>query len=385
MKKLLIWKIPFFILAIYRLIAGHFPLCKEYRAAKVLMKSIDGTDELFKRAVWQWAIKMPSQGSEFVSSYRKKLVEAVRINDSTIKTTEPILICAVRDDLHKVKKQIEYHSKIGISNFAYIDNNSTDGTYEWLLEQEGISLFRTDERFSPTISISWRKQVMDIFGYERWYLVIDSDEFFCYPGMERISINKYIEFIEEKGYQAAFAPLLDMYPKGDLFLSNECSFDESYNYFDTDSYMCKAFLDEMTVKGGPRARVLLKGNEFNLKKMNVFQLKKFPLLYALPYTIPGIHENFPYQRKTTSKKPIAFLLHYKLTSRSEIEKFKEYLSHGKMERAEMEVFLDAFGQNQEAKFYYEGSEKLSESTDLCKIRIYDSKFFGELMSYYDWR
>ena len=278
---------------------------------------------------------------------------------------EPILICAVKDDLVKIKLQVEHHRKIGVKHFIYIDNISTDGTFEWLREQEDVTLYKVETSFKGRTKSAWQNLAVKQEGYGKWYLILDSDELFAYPGMENINIQKYISFLEKKGITAITTPLVDMYSKGNIFTTNVIeNIRNEYCFFDTVYYV-----KSEEIYGGPRFRI------FSMKN----RLVKHSLLKMEKNMISGIHVNFPRHRNFETKVA-AFLLHYKFLP-NETQKYMEIAEKGNYSGGskEYKTYIEFYKQNPNLSFYYSGSQKLNNSMDLLKINIADKQFFEEFL------
>lgn len=324
---------------------------------------------------------MASDGRDidvFIDSYAKKNVKQIKIINTLLVENEPILLCAVKNDLLKVKKQLEYHRNIGIKHFAYIDNMSTDGTYEWLVEQSDVSLFRVNEEYRTDKRCSWIRQATDLLGYDKWYLIIDSDEFFCYPGIENRNIKGYIDFLTENKIKSAFSLMVDMYSKDNLFglSDSKKNIINKFCYFDINTYKTEKRPALRFTFGGPRMRLFLNKNE-----KYKFCLTKYPLLFLTKSMITGVHNNYPYNVNFDKKAPIGVLLHYKFIP-SDIEKYKDivktqiYAGEGN----EYKKYINAYNKNSALSFYYQGSQKLNSSMDLMKINILDKRFFFKFLN-----
>ena len=306
---------------------------------------------------------------DYIDSYKSKTVKTIKLLNIPLNKNEPILLCAVKDDLVRVRAQVEYHRKIGIRHFAYIDNMSTDGTFEWLENQEDVSLFRVNEKFNSDRRNSWRRQVADVLGYEKWYLVVDSDEFFTYPGIESSAIDKYMFFLEKKKINSVFSIMLDMYSKNSLFKSSstiENDFMKEYCYFDADTYKVQKARNMWLVNGGPRARIFPSNT----------LLTKYPLIKLSKSMIIGTHSNYFVNPNFDTSLPIAFLLHYKFLSHDN-SIFEERIKSGVYfgGSAEYKTYKEVYSKKPELSFYYEDSQKLNDSMDLMKINIVNKKFF----------
>ena len=70
------------------------------------------------------------------------------IKDIEIFFNDVIAICIEKNDLIKLKKFISHHRKIGVNKVIILDNESNDGTVEWLLKQEDVILLQTKTPYS---------------------------------------------------------------------------------------------------------------------------------------------------------------------------------------------------------------------------------------------
>lgn len=317
----------------------------------------------------------PDKCAIYLNTYAKQNVRCVQCKSKVSDhTQEPILICAVKDDLAKVQMQIDHHKKIGIKHFVYIDNMSTDGTYEWLLEQD-VNVYRTDDDFSAIAKNAWFRQITDRYGYDRWYLVLDSDELFVYPGMEHGPIGMFTRFLEDQQLSMVQSFLIDMYPKDndilsqDEDLSTNLDIRKEYCYFDTDSYSTKQTYKGLNILGGPRARCFSeKGKDFSPL------LTKNPLMKIQATDVFGVHRSLPYSKNIGI--PIAAgLLHYKFLPGDD-EKYAQIVKAGNYSggSAEYKQYLKVLEKKPSLSFYYGKSEEFTNSEDLLKINVFSKEF-----------
>jgi hypothetical protein len=357
----------------YGHIAKIARLTPRSRKAYKLIREHANFVKKFEEAFYQYAYVYYDSANILINSYSNKSVKHIKVSKKDFREEDPILLCAVKNDLKRIKLQVEHHRKIGVKHFAYIDNASTDGTFEWLVEQPDVSLFSTNETFNSKMKDSWIRQVTDFLGYNRWYLTLDSDELFIYPGVETKNINEYIYFLEKLKIKSTFSPMIDMYSNGKLF---EKGIDvngifNTYCYFDTDTYKKEKQNLKYHVAGGPRTR-LFSTNE------NPFMpsLEKYALIKLSENMLKVTHEIFPYNHNFYTNGAIAFLLHYKFLSDDD-KTYKEHADSGLYFNGSVEYkrYLSLFEQNKDASFYYDKSQRLNDSTDLMKINIVDREFF----------
>ncbi|MFW6015709.1 MAG: glycosyltransferase family 2 protein [bacterium] len=340
-----------------------------------------------KKALWNYCLRQTSieKFHKYIESYKNQNVKCVkRIISPDLPYNEPILVCAVKNDLHRVKMQIEHHKSIGITNFVYIDNMSDDGTFEWLLEQE-IDVYRVDDKYHAAVRSAWIRQITDNYGYNRWYLILDSDELFTYPGMEIGKVKDLIAFAEKKKMNFVQSFMIDMYSKDKINSIISKDFDISkYDikknncYFDIDSYIVKKGLRGKEIIGGPRSRIFSDSKE-EFSPL----LTKNPLVYLTKSDIYGTHYSMPYY-KNFNNPVISGILHYKFLP-TDGKKYVQIAKEGNYAGGSVEYkqYIKVIRSNPNLCFYYNSSQKFTSSEDLLKINIIDKKVSESLILEFD--
>jgi len=211
-----------------------------------------------------------------------------------------VTICVIKNDLEKLKKFLEHHRKLGIKQFAFLDDHSTDGTKEFLLAQNDVELFESSDSFFTERKEAWINRILAYYGFNRWYAVLDSDELLVYDNCEKYEIDELIALMKKENITAVQGKMIDMY------------FYHGIEYFDKTGYFDGEFRRFMpNPTGGMRYRVL--GMQMTLGKT--------PLFFLDNRIIYHIHCLFPFERNFQKKDALA-LLHYKFLE-GDLEKYKE--------------------------------------------------------------
>jgi len=291
-------------------------------------------------------------------------LETVRQSASPGQSGPPILVSVVKDDLERLKMVIEHHRKLGIERFAILDNGSTDGTLEWLVQQNGIDVYQTREKFQSLKKYGWINQLLARYGYDQWYLYVDSDELLVYPDCETKPLQRLIAELEQKNRDRMAAIMLDMYNDQELYGSSDKTvpINEQYPYFDADSYQLGISRRGPVIKGGPRKRL------FSEHQKDSPLLIKFPLFKLKPGLIfESAHYLFPYQKNHAVH---AALLHYKFLA-SDLKRHEIIAREGNFQGGSREYkrYLNTYRDNRHLTFIYPGSVAYEDSRSLARIPL----------------
>lgn len=275
-----------------------------------------------------------------------------------VNSKSPILVTVIKDDIIRCKLLLSYYRSIGVKYFAILDNGSTDGTFEWLKMQNDVNLFKCDEEYETYRKEAWVNRIISNFGFDRWYLIVDSDELVDYIGREKMSIETIVDKLEKQNFTRGKGMLIDMYSNENLF-ETECDYKEipdRFSYFDYKGYHfeSKSFVPHW--EGGPRERVL------DTKHIWV---SKSPLLYMDRDTVViNAHFQFPISVDRESPE-IFFIKHYKylkqdyLPFKKRVER-KNFSNGSKFYKSAVEKFTNG----EKISFYYMDSMKFNSSDDI---------------------
>ena len=190
-----------------------------------------------------------------------------------------VLCCTVlRNELVRLPYFLEYYRKQGIRSFVAVDNCSSDGSADYLLQQPDVFLWQSDLSFNrANFGAGWFEPILRVYGLERWCLIVDADELFYYPGCEGGSLEELCWRLDRKGKRAFNAIHLDMYSGGailDTHYAPGSPFEEVCPYFDRQFFhRCDEdagpFHNQKAYYGGVRQRVFGEAG---------YYLSKVPLL-----------------------------------------------------------------------------------------------------------
>lgn len=276
---------------------------------------------------------------------------------------DPVVVVLVKDELERMKLFYKHYKTLGVHQFVIIDNGSTDGTLEWLMKQSNTRVYQVLEPYSAPNKIGWTEKVLALTGYNRWYIVLDSDELLDYPGSETHSAQEMITYMHNKGHRRLCGLMVDMYSDKPLF-DIDCdieNIENIYCYFDTDSFNLTNMLHDgvahKMITGGPRYRIF--DNDIpHISKQAIFYYDD-SLLYRSSHIMSPI--------KQWDEVPCCFVFrHYKFLARDRTA----YIERTKIEK-EYSIIMDALNSNNRINFMYEGSAKYDNSKSFYVLPYVD--------------
>jgi len=270
-----------------------------------------------------------------------------------------IAICVIRNDIEKLKVFLEHHRKLGVNQFAFLDDKSADGTREFLLAQNDVELFKSSESFQTVRKTAWIDRILAYYGLNRWYLALDSDELLVYDDFENKSIVNFVDSLQKENMSSASGIMVDMYPKElNLNQTEKNNIYDGIDYFDKSGYFLTKY---SMITGGMRYRCL--GAE-------VF-LEKTPLFFLDKETVYLTHDIFPLEKNFQKNKKSIALLHYKFLS-EDIENYKDRIEKNAMAEGcrQYKIYMEKIDSKNAVNFYDENvSEKFTGANSLIKHNL----------------
>lgn len=210
------------------------------------------------------------------------------LRDRTAKIRQhDILLCAcLRNEKVRLPYFLDYYRKLGINHFLIIDNDSDDGSTEWLAEQEDVSVWQTTTSYKAArFGLDWQNWLLRKYGSNHWCLTVDPDELLVYPFSDTRPLRALTDWLEASSIRAFSAMMLDMYPKGQI---GEQPYREGQDpleiacWFDSGNYTVKKNpgLGNLWIQGGPRARSYFRDAPSKAPALNKVPLVRWHRSYA---------------------------------------------------------------------------------------------------------
>jgi len=227
-------------------------------------------------------LKYGSIHFEFIKEYLECCVARDKASDPLASTESPVtVICVVKNDLLRMKVFLNHYRNLGVKRFLILDDKSTDGTREYLCKQKDVIVFNANKDYSTVRRQVWINKIIELEGYEKWYLVVDSDELLDYENSNNRSIDYLVHLLESRKRKVAKALLLDMFSEDSLFAENINTENmvSKYSYFLSNYHFVQGNYD-VPIKGGAREELFSLIGEKNSPVVS-----KYPLIFVDKNTI----------------------------------------------------------------------------------------------------
>ena len=253
---------------------------------------------------WGWLRgPAPNEGSVVGAwqSYRLRLqrkrwlIRALRkrrelrcVSDRTdrIRPSDLIVFCTARNEGVRLPWFLKYYREMGVNHFVMVDNDSTDGSLDFLARQEGVSVWHTRASYKRArFGMDWINWLLRTYGDGHWVLVVDPDELFLYPFCDTRPLRALTDWLDASSIKSFSAMLLDMYPKGRLdaqpYTAGQDPL-EIASWFDSGNYSVKRNkrFGNLWIQGGPRARVFFPDQPERAPALNKVPLVKWDRRYT---------------------------------------------------------------------------------------------------------
>jgi Glycosyl transferase family 2 len=212
---------------------------------------------------------------------RRRDMVSVMDRAAAIKPKAILLFAAMRNERVRLPYFLQYYRNLGVDHFLIVDNDSTDGTHEYLVDQPDVSLWSAKSSYKrASYGVDWLNWLKRIHGNGHWCLTVDCDEFLIYPFCETRPLRALTDWLDASSVRSMSAMALDMYPKGRIDAEPYREGQDPFaiaGWFDSGNYMISknSVLGNLWIQGGPRARVMFADQPANAPALNKTPLVKW--------------------------------------------------------------------------------------------------------------
>lgn len=203
-----------------------------------------------------------------------------------IRGKDIIVFSTLRNEYTRLPYFLDYYREMGVNHFVVVDNDSNDGSREYLAEQPDVSLWTTKASYKKSrFGVDWLNWLQRKYGDGHWCLVVDPDELLVYPFCDTRPLRALTDWLDASSIRSFSTMLLDMYPKGRLnaqpYRAGQDPL-EIASWFDAGNYTISRNWRywNLWIQGGPRARMFFQDNPKEAPALNKVPLVKWSKKYA---------------------------------------------------------------------------------------------------------
>jgi hypothetical protein len=238
------------------------------------------------KAVKRYALRLERK-KYLVRAWRKsRSLRVVADRTGAIGPQDVLCFCTLRNEKVRLKYFLSYYRDRGVSHFLFVDNDSNDGTREFLAEQPDCSVWTTPASYKRArFGMDWINRLLRLYGHRHWCLVVDPDEFLVYPFSDTRPIPALTDWLDASSIKSFGAMILDMYPKGPITAQPYAEGQDPFEiacWFDPGNYVIKRnwAYGNLWIQGGPRARLFFADTPARAPALNKIPLVKWHRSYA---------------------------------------------------------------------------------------------------------
>lgn len=259
-------------------------------------------------------------------------ISSVNNRTAAIGRDDILLFVAIRNETDRLTEFLEHYRKIGVRHFLIVDNDSTDGSAEYLARQPDVSLWRCPGSYrSSRFGMDWIGALLMRYGHGHWCVTVDADELLIYPEWEQRNLQELTAGLDAHGVAGMGALMLELYPSGPLGQADAADtapLPARLPWFDPGPYRTRIEqpMRNRIVQGGVRERVFFPDNPGSSPTLNKLPLIRWHWRYTY---VNSTHSMLPSEMNDLydgpgDKRLSGVLLHAKFITNI-IEKTKEEL------------------------------------------------------------
>lgn len=308
-----------------RLINAHIKLGHHQKALSIIEKTNIIKDDRInawiahqngeidkERAIWNnmldkgaYYLQTQSKINQFIPKSEEKL---------TLTQTDIPLFCVQRNEMTRLPIFLNYYRNLGVTKFIFVDNNSDDGSFEYLIQQSDCYVYWTDDSYNQSVhGLLWLNYLVnetDILHLNQWYLIADVDELLVYSDYENRKLTELIDYLNQEQSETVASFMLDMYADNLLGYNDTNFINEHIYFYNHYQIFYQAESPYIKMAGGIRNHLFSEYNDYIVKTA------LFKKIATKSYLLSSTHQTTPYKisKLTTALK------HYKFVDLKEIAK-----------------------------------------------------------------
>lgn len=228
-----------------------------------------------------------------------------------------MVLCILKNGAEHIQSFVEHYTRLGLNNFVFLDNGSSDQTIECLRKQIGGNkrLFILQCLLPFRHFQFWmRRYLYWFYGENKWCFVSDIDERFLGP-WEKSQIYCMLDYLEAYRFTSVTSQMLDLFPKNAVgFKDPERNLrpKEDHAFYDLTAISKENDTEGFQGRGIDFIKVHRGGI-----RQKVFGLHRVNLTKSCPVYFKRNTNFFIHPHKISNLRPADFtglLMHFKFTS-----------------------------------------------------------------------
>lgn len=269
---------------------------------------------------------------------KRRELSPIRNRTKQIQPGDILLFSTQRNEMIRLPYFLKYYRDLGVNHFFIVDNDSTDGSLEYLSEQPDVSVWHTRSSYKRSrFGMDWLNWLLLRYAHGHWALTVDPDEFFQFPFCDTRPVRALTDWLDASSIKSFSAMLLDMYPKGRIDAEPYKTGQDPLEiacWFDAGNYTIeknKRF-GNLWIQGGPRARVFFPDEPEKAPALNKIPLVKWDRRYVyvssthslLPRGLNLVYDEWGGEKASGVLLHTKFLDTFSVKAEEELERKQHY-------------------------------------------------------------
>jgi hypothetical protein len=184
------------------------------------------------------------------------------VQDKTTQIRNDDILCFVtlRNEADRLPHFLKHHRALGVDHFMIVENDSQDGSAEYLKSQPDVSIWQTNASYrGARFGVSWLTWLQRRYGRDHWCLTLDCDELLIYPNHDQIDLQELTSELDRRKMRSFRTVMIELFPKGPIDQKTCSSNDDPVSilpYFDAHNFVRRVHPEFLSLieKGGVRTR-----------------------------------------------------------------------------------------------------------------------------------
>lgn len=234
------------------------------------------------RRLW-WAYRLRWKRRRLLWRCRRAGARLVPVVDRSagIRPGDILAFLVIRDEIARLPEFLSHYRALGVDHFLAVDNDSSDGSAEYLSDQPDLSLWRCGDSYRATrFGLDWSGALLARHGQGHWCLTVDADELLIYPDHDRRDLRALTAHLDAIGQPGLGALMLDLMPSGPVGTTDagaHAPLATRLPWFDPGPYRHRRMAPRrnLWVQGGPRDRVFFADRPERAPTLNKLPLMRW--------------------------------------------------------------------------------------------------------------